>query len=407
MRSAGQDEHASLAHFAAIVAHSDDAIVSKDLDGFIQSWNVGAERIFGYAASEVVGRSILLLIPAELCNEEAMILGKIRAGERIDHYETERLRKDGTRVPLSLSVSPIRDDSGRIVGASKIARDISERRHAESLVAEKQRLLAAEAQQLALLNDWSTKLWRCAALDEGMETILDAMIELLQADMGSIQLREGSVLRFTAQRGLDESFLDTFREVSARDESGCGRAMRLRKRIIIADTESDPAYGPYREAARRAGYRTVVSTPFLTSSEEVLGVVTVQFRHVHDPSEAALRRMDLCARQAGDFIQRCRMVQQLRDTDMRKDHFLALLAHELRNPLAPVRSGVQLLKMEALDPRTRMQAVAMLDRQVEHMVRLVDDLLDASRIGRGKIALQKKPIDLTSILLQAIETSRP
>ena len=115
------------AHLAAIVDSSDDAVISKDLNGIIVSWNNSAARIFGYAANEIVGRSILLLIPPELHYEEDQILGKVRAGERIDHYETIRMRKNGERFQISATISPIKDASGKIVGASKVARDISDR----------------------------------------------------------------------------------------------------------------------------------------------------------------------------------------------------------------------------------------------------------------------------------------
>lgn len=125
---------------AALVESSDDAIISKNLDGIITSWNAGAERLFGYEAAEAVGRSVMMLIPPDRHNEEPAILARIRAGERIDHYETVRQRKDGSLVDISLSVSPIKDADGVIVGASKIARDISERRRA----AEQQQLLLHE-----------------------------------------------------------------------------------------------------------------------------------------------------------------------------------------------------------------------------------------------------------------------
>ncbi len=113
-------------HYAAIVESSDDAILSKDLDGVILSWNRGAERLFGYSADEAVGRPITLIIPPDRLNEEPTILGKIRNGEAVEHFETVRLRKDGTPIDISLTVSPIRDADGIVVGASKIARDITE-----------------------------------------------------------------------------------------------------------------------------------------------------------------------------------------------------------------------------------------------------------------------------------------
>jgi PAS domain S-box-containing protein len=108
----------------AIVESSVDAIISKDLAGVIITWNRGAQRLFGYTAEEAIGRSVTMLIPADRPDEEPMILGRVRRGERIDHYETVRRRKDGSLVDISLTVSPIKDEAGNIVGASKIARDI-------------------------------------------------------------------------------------------------------------------------------------------------------------------------------------------------------------------------------------------------------------------------------------------
>jgi PAS domain S-box-containing protein len=122
---------ASQCHLAAIVESSEDAIVSKDLNGIIMSWNKGAERIFGYAAEEIIGRPVSVLIPPQRDNEEPEILSRIRRGERVEHYETFRIRKDGTTVPISLTISPIRDSKGRITGASKIARDITQRKRDE------------------------------------------------------------------------------------------------------------------------------------------------------------------------------------------------------------------------------------------------------------------------------------
>lgn len=118
---------------AAIVESSDDAIISKNLDGIITSWNEAARRMFGYAAHEIIGQSVLRIIPAHLHYEEEMILKKLSRGERIDHFETTRVRKNGETVEVALTVSPVRDGTGKVIGASKIARDISERKRAEDL----------------------------------------------------------------------------------------------------------------------------------------------------------------------------------------------------------------------------------------------------------------------------------
>jgi PAS domain S-box-containing protein len=120
---------------SSIIESANDAVISKTLEGIITSWNKGAERIFGYTAEEAVGKPVTMLIPADHPNEEPSILARLRAGERIEHYETVRVRKDGTFVDISLTVSPIRGPDGQIIGASKVARDITERKRTEALVA--------------------------------------------------------------------------------------------------------------------------------------------------------------------------------------------------------------------------------------------------------------------------------
>ncbi|MBO0863276.1 MAG: PAS domain S-box protein [Chloracidobacterium sp.] len=132
---------ATMTHMTAIIESSDDAIFSKDLNGIIVSWNKGAERLFGYAAEEVIGKSITILIPLGRADDEAYTLERIRRGERVDHYETVRRRKDGSEVDISLTVSPIRDRSGKIIGESKIARDITERKRAEEQLIEQAAML--------------------------------------------------------------------------------------------------------------------------------------------------------------------------------------------------------------------------------------------------------------------------
>ena len=128
--ASAQPGHDAAAFLAAIVESSEDAIISKSLEGIITTWNKSAERVFGYTADEAVGRPITMLIPEDRLDEEPRILTKIRSGERVDHFETIRRRKDGTLVDLSLMISPIRNSGGEIIGASKIARDISDRKHA-------------------------------------------------------------------------------------------------------------------------------------------------------------------------------------------------------------------------------------------------------------------------------------
>jgi PAS domain S-box-containing protein len=127
---------------AAIVDSADDAIVSKDLNGIVRSWNQGARRMFGYSPEEIIGKPILLLIPEELQHEEVEILRKLRAGERVDHYETRRRKKSGEIFDVSVTISPIEDEAGRVIGASKIARDISDRKRIERMLIQSEKLAA-------------------------------------------------------------------------------------------------------------------------------------------------------------------------------------------------------------------------------------------------------------------------
>src|SRR5262245_39033168 len=171
IREDSSDELA-LQRLASIVEWSDDAIVSKDLNGIIRTWNRAAERMFGYSAAEAVGRSILLIVPPDRHTEEEGVLARTRAGDSIDHFETVRVRKDGTLVDVSISVSPIRNAEGAIAGASHISRDITDRRHQERRqvdLLERERVARAEAtaarDRLAFLSEIATVLG--ASLEDG------------------------------------------------------------------------------------------------------------------------------------------------------------------------------------------------------------------------------------------------
>jgi len=161
------------ARLAAIVECSDDAVISKDLTGIIQSWNAAATRTFGYTAEEAIGKSITILIPKELQDEEARILARLRSGERIDHFETIRVAKSGKRLNISLTISPVRDARGRIIGASKIARDITERKRVEQALHESQAqlTLALESSRTAMF-DWDVNLRRGSWNDQ-LATLYD------------------------------------------------------------------------------------------------------------------------------------------------------------------------------------------------------------------------------------------
>jgi len=230
----------ALRRLAAIVESSDDAILSKDLNGIIMSWNRGAEKLFGYTAEEIVGKSVLLLIPANRTAEEPEILSKIRRGEKIDHYETVRQRKNGSLVDISLTVSPILDDGGVPIGASKIARDISERTRAEAALREQRDLLAKMDQRknefLAMLghelrNPLAALQNASKVLDEVHEEsatqwakevvsrqtallsrLVDDLVDVARITRGTIEMRREDVDLGTIIRRSVETVRPLFRE---------------------------------------------------------------------------------------------------------------------------------------------------------------------------------------------------
>lgn len=178
IEAALRESEQQLRWLASIIDFSDDAIVSKNLDGVITSWNNGAQRVFGYAANEAIGQPITLVIPKDRQSEEREILTRIRRGERIDHFETVRQRKDGTLIVVSLTVSPVKDANGKIVGASKIARDITEQKKNQELIV----TLAREAEHRSknlLANAMATVNLSQANSPEGLKEVIAGRIQAL------------------------------------------------------------------------------------------------------------------------------------------------------------------------------------------------------------------------------------
>ena len=192
---------AARTHLAAIVESSDDAIIGKTLEGIITSWNRAAERLYGYTAAEMIGQPIAQLIPSDLADDFPMIMTQLRRGERIEHYETQRLAKDGTRIDVALTISPLRDHTGQIIGASKIARDITARKQAEAgleqLVAERTAALQQEmaerqrlAQEAQRLQHFALLGRLAAGVSHEIRNPLGAIF--LHADLLEEELREPS-----------------------------------------------------------------------------------------------------------------------------------------------------------------------------------------------------------------------
>ena len=360
----------------------------------------------GRSPKELIGQSIRDVIGAAAFATLEPYFNRVLAGEHVEYEREIDYLAIGPRW-VHASYVPTRNAQGVVDGWVAVVLDVTD----------KKRLVLGLAQGLAGLSELTSRLWRARTLQEGLEEILGAVIGLLGADKGNVQLLsegERRVLTIAAQKGFHKEFLDFFREVSAADDSACGRALRSGTRVIIEDVEADPGYAPFRAIARAAGYRAVVSTPLLGFDGAPLGAISTHFRAVHRPSEQELHRLDLYLRQATDFIQHSRMEQALRrseqalrEADRRKDEFLALIAHELRNPLAPILYSLAALKKTGHGARQQLHAEQVIERQVLHMSRLLDDLLDVSRITRGRLELKRTTVELAGVLDAAIEAARP
>lgn len=351
-----RDQVEAQALLAAIIQSSYDAIISKSLDGIILSWNAGAERVFGYTAEEAIDQPITLIIPTELHSEEKSILERLRRGQRVEHFETIRVAKDGRRLNISLSISPVRDRNGRIIGASKVARDVTDRKRAE-------RALQESEERFRFLAETIPSIVWTAAPDGRITYVNKRWIEYFgltpeQDDFGwgEVVVHPDDYERSAA------AWAEALREGTDYDVE-----LRLRKYNGVYRWFVTRAV-PLREGAGR-----IVSW---------FGVTT----DIHDQKE---------------------MQEQLREADRRKDEFLATLAHELRNPLAPIKNSVQYLRLSSAGQANGSHAAEIIDRQVNHLVRLVDDLLEVSRITRGRVELRKEAVELREIIRNAVETSRP
>lgn len=532
-------------HLAAIVDSSDDAIMSMDLDGTIVSWNVGAERLYGYSAAEAIGMRFSMLAPPDHRHEAQTILERIGRGERIEHFETVRLRKDGTRIDVSLTASPVKHADGRVVGASKIARDITaNKRHAAALffLAEASKLLSelldvpATLQKIAELAVPNVADWCVIDLAEPDGSLRQvavvhadrAKVELvLELDrrlgVRSLEFHDPTKVFRAGRAGMSSEILDSALLAAARDEEHL-RALRdlgLRSYIsapLVArgralgvvsffTAESGRQYGPEdlqlaEDLARRAAtaienarlyqttqkalrereqslalldtlqrnapvgfafvdrdfryvrinealakidgespehhlgrtveetvprlwsqleplYRKVIDTGEPVTHYEITGETAAlpgQIRHwlvsyypvrVHDEIVGlGILVSEITERKRIEEEQR-RRAEQLAEADRRKDEFLATLAHELRNPLAPIRNALQVMSLAGDDPRILDQARSVMERQVDQMVRLIEDLLDVSRITRNKLELRKEQVELAVAVQSAVETARP
>ena len=406
--------------YGAVIEHSDDAIITKTLDSIITTWNPGAQRLFGYSADEAIGKSVTMLIPDNHLDEEPGIIERLRRDERIDHYETVRRRKDGTLMDVSLTVSPIKDASGRIIGASKIARDITRQKRNEDLVRE-------QAHVLALLDTTGRSIASKLDLQNVLQTVTDTATQLTGARFGAffynvVNEQGEAFLLYTLSGASRESF-DKFgmpRNTPIFNTTFTGQGV-----MRSADITKDPRYGtmaPHHGMPKgHLPVRSYLAVPVVSRSGEVMGGLFFGHPETDRFTERAEQLVIGVAAQAAvamdnarlyeaaqrEIVSRERAEAALRETDQRKDEFLATLAHELRNPLAPIRQATLIsMSPQATDEQKRWSH-EVITRQVHHMSLLLDDLLDISRITRGTLDLRTEMTDLAQVVDAAVETSRP
>jgi signal transduction histidine kinase len=272
--------------------------------------------------------------------------------------------------------------------------------------------LHAELRDTRLLQEISAQLIHEQNVAALYEKILDAAVAIMRSDFASMQMlypergKAGELL-LLGFRGFDPDSARFWEWVRADSGCTCGEALRTGRRAIAADvvTCAFLAGTADREALLKAGMLAAQSTPLLSRDGSIVGMISTHWKQPHQPSERDLRLLDILARQAADLIERRRNEEALQEANRRKDEFIAMLSHELRNPLAPIRNVVSLLKDGA--PETREQACGILERQVGHLTRLVDDLLDVSRITRGALGLQPRTVELAAVIGNALESSRP
>jgi len=245
------------------------------------------------------------------------------------------------------------------------------------------------------------------------ERLLDAAMSIMHSDCASLQMfkedADGGHLELIAHRGFSQEAIDRWQSVFSTTLTACGEVLRSGRRVIASDVmKCDFMRGSDEQAfMARGGVRAVQSTPLLSRSGRLMGVFSTHWRTVHVPSDRDLRLLDILARQAADLLERMRSEERLRESDRRKEEFLATLAHELRNPLAPILNAVQYLNLVSPVAPEMQWAREVIVRQTTHLTRLVDDLLDVSRINRNRLEIRKERVDLARVLQTAVETTLP
>jgi PAS domain S-box-containing protein len=372
-------ESQASAYLAAIVASSDDAIIAKDLNGVIQSCNAAAQRLFEYPAEELIGRPIRMLIPDDRQHEEDLFLAKIRRGERIDHFETIRRTKSGRTIDISVTLSPVRDGTGAIVGVSKVARDITERKRAAAAIAEQREWFRVT---LASIGDAviSTDV-------EGRVVFLNPVAERLTA--------------WSAAEGVGQHCRDVVHLIREPGRQAIDDPVAM----VLGRGSSVDLVHQTLLVARDGTERPIDAggAPIRDYNGDVAGAVLV-FRDVSEQRRMEMER-DAVAADRERLLEAERAARTAAERASRvKDEFVAMVSHELRTPLNAILGWVELITRGRDDPAVVDRGLDIISRNTRAQAQLISDLLDISRIVSGKLQLDVQPLDLRAVVADAIET---
>jgi PAS domain S-box-containing protein len=376
---------------AAVVESSDDAIISKTLDGTINAWNRGAEQVFGYPAAEVMGKPMLMLMPPDRLSEESDILARVRRGESVEHFETVRVRKDGRKIDVSVTISPIRDSSGVIVGASKIARDITERKLKEEQRKQAEVQLAGQAQELAHRGDELAHSRRALETQTLMlQSVLDSMGEgLIAAD------REGHFLIWneSAKRlmGRDASDLPTeqwtphYKVFLSDGITPCPPDRLPLVRALRGESVQMEMMVEHPERANRVCLE-VTARPLKDNQGKLGGGVAV-LRDITDRKAAEQKVQELNQNLEERVIER---TAELKAANKELEAFTYSVSHDLRAPLRHISGFTKILveKFGSSLPAEAQQHLQLVAQGALRMGQLVDELLKLARLGRQALSVE-------------------
>jgi len=416
---------------AAIVRWSEEAVIGRDLDGMITAWNPAAERLFGFTAQEVIGRSIRMIVPADRQTEEDEVLRRLRRGETSEHFETTRIRKDGTTINVALTVSPIKDADGRIVGASTIARDIGARLRTE---AERDRLFTAEQvararaesaeRRATILSESSAILSSSLDPSTTLRTVSQLVVPRF-ADWCIVDLvtRENTLERVAVSAsGVDSDALLAELQRYTPDWASAqpsAEAIRSRRTVVIPEVTEETLLSTARDdrhlaIMRRLHPYSALAVP-MTTRLRVIGAITLVRNapgRQYDAADIAMaeelaRRAALAVDNATLYSEAEQARALAEGANRAKDEFLAVVSHELRTPMNAVYGWARMLQMGQIDSATTPRALDAIVRNAHVQLQLIDDLLDVSRIISGKMRLDIRPVDLHRVLESALDAVRP